>query len=61
MTEGPTTGPTTEAIATAISMIDANLLELRSRELTRSDQVADLLLDLRLLLATADREAVVAS
>ena len=44
----------------ALSMIDQNLRDLQGRELVSASEVADLLLDLRmlLLLAPADADAV---
>ena len=51
---------TTERQAEAVALIDGKLAELQSRELVSAAEVADLLLDLRLLLATAaDAESLV--
>lgn len=45
-------------VSEAIAMVDTGLVELQRRELVSAAQMADLLLDLRLLLvsATADHE-----
>ena len=51
---------TTERQAEAVALIDGRLAELQSRELVSAAEVADLLLDLRLLLVTApETEALV--
>lgn len=44
---------TTERQAEAVALIDAKLAELQNRELVSASEVADLLLDLRLLLVSA--------
>lgn len=43
-----------EIVAEAVALIDGQLGDLQARELVSASEVADLLLDLRLLLATAD-------
>ena len=43
-----------EALSEALRMIDQRLGELKTRELVSAAEVADLLLDLRLLLLTAE-------
>lgn len=50
MTE--TTDPV--SVTDAVAMIDRNLAELQGRELVAAAEVADLLLDLRMLLASAN-------
>jgi hypothetical protein len=47
-----------ETIAEALALIDRGLGDMQHRELVSTDEVADLLLDVRVLLATpvADRE-----
>lgn len=47
---------TTDAVSVtdAVAMIDRNLAELQGRELVAAAEVADLLLDLRMLLASAN-------
>jgi len=45
---------TTERQAEAVALIDGKLGELQSRELVSAVEVADLLLDLRLLLVAAE-------
>lgn len=48
-----------ERVAEALSMIDAQLVALGPREIIAASEVADLLLDLRLLLAESpDAEPV---
>ena len=42
---------TTESITEALALIDAGLGNMRHRELVSTDEVADLLLDVRTLLA----------
>lgn len=54
MTE--TTEPT--IITDALAVIDRGLSEMLHRELVSTDEVADLLLDVRTLLASGDVEAV---
>jgi hypothetical protein len=54
MTE--TSEPT--VINDALAVIDRGLSEMLHRELVSTDEVADLLLDVRMLLASADVEAV---
>ncbi len=54
MTE--TSEPT--VINDALAVIDRGLSEMLHRELVSTDEVADLLLDVRMLLAAADVEAV---
>lgn len=44
-----------DAITEALALIDRGLGDLLHRELVSTDEVADLLLDVRTLLATADR------
>jgi hypothetical protein len=41
-----------ESIAEALAIIDKNLMTLVKRELVSSDEVADVLLDVRALLST---------
>jgi hypothetical protein len=51
---------TTERQVEAVALIDGKLAELQRRELVSATEVADLLLDLRLLLAVAEEpEALV--
>lgn len=47
---------TTDAVSVtdAVAMIDRNLAEIQGRELVAAAEVADLLLDLRMLLASAN-------
>ncbi len=45
-------------ITDALAVIDRGLSEMLHRELVSTDEVADLLLDVRTLLASADVEAV---
>ncbi len=45
----------------ALAVIDRGLSEMLHRELVSTDEVADLLLDVRMLLAAADVEPVPAS
>ncbi|MDP7382679.1 MAG: hypothetical protein QF382_01250 [Acidimicrobiales bacterium] len=49
---------TTDAVsvADAVELIDSNLKDLQGRELVSAAEVADLLLDLRMLLAAAQVE-----
>lgn len=49
------------ALEQAIALIDRNLGTFQARELVSADEVADLLLDLRLLLASADFAAASSS
>ncbi len=44
------------SVADAVELIDSNLKDLRGRELVSAVEVADLLLDLRMLLAAAQVE-----
>ena len=44
------------SVADAVELIDSNLKDLQGRELVSAAGVADLLLDLRMLLATAQVE-----
>ena len=44
------------SVADAVELIDSNLKDLQGRELVSAAEVADLLLDLRMLLATAQVE-----
>ena len=44
------------SVADAIELIDSNLKDLQGRELVSAAEVADLLLDLRMLLAAAQVE-----
>ncbi len=44
------------SVANAIELIDSNLKDLKGRELVSAAEVADLLLDLRMLLAAAQVE-----
>ena len=44
------------SVADAVELIDSNLKDLQGRELVSAAEVADLLLDLRLLLAAAQVE-----
>lgn len=50
-----------EIILEALSVIDKALPTMQHRELVSTDEVADLLLDLRLLLATTAADAVPAA
>lgn len=45
-------------IVEAVALIDAGLASVQHRELVSSDEVADLLLDLRMLLAPLTLEAL---
>ena len=44
------------SVADAVELIDSNLKDLQARELVSAAEVADLLLDLRMLLAAAQVE-----
>ncbi len=44
------------SVADAVELIDSNLKDLQGRELVSAAEVADLLLDLRMLLAAAEVE-----
>ena len=44
------------SVADAVELIDSNLKDLQGRELVSAAEVADLLLDLRMLLAAAKVE-----
>jgi len=44
------------SVADAVELIDSNLKDLQGRELVSAAEVADLLLDLRMLLAAAQAE-----
>ncbi len=44
------------SVADAVELIDSNLKDLQGRELVSAVEVADLLLDLRMLLAAAQVE-----
>ena len=44
------------SVADAVEVIDSNLKDLQGRELVSAAEVADLLLDLRMLLAAAQVE-----
>ena len=44
------------SVADAVKLIDSNLKDLQERELVSAAEVADLLLDLRMLLAAAQVE-----
>jgi len=44
------------SVADAVELIDSNLKDLQGRELVSAAEVADLLLDLRMLLAAAQFE-----
>jgi hypothetical protein len=46
-----------ETIAEALALIDRGLGDMQHRELVSTDEVADLLLDVRLLLATQGTES----
>jgi hypothetical protein len=46
-----------QALEQAIALIDRSLATFQARELVSADEVADLLLDLRLLLASASFDA----
>lgn len=50
-----------ETIAEALALIDRGLGDMQHRELVSTDEVADLLLDLRLLLATSAADTVPAA
>jgi hypothetical protein len=43
-----------ESISEALAIIDRNLVDLMKRELVSTNEVADVLLDVRALLATTD-------
>lgn len=45
-----------ESIAEALALIDRSLTDLVKRELVSSDEMADLLLDVRALLATTESQ-----
>jgi hypothetical protein len=45
--------PRVDIVNEAIAMVDTGLVDLQRRELVSAQQVADLLLDLRLLLVSA--------
>ncbi len=51
-----TTSPSTLAVDEALELIDRSLRQVLSRELMSASEVADLLLDLRVLLTTADAD-----
>lgn len=53
------TAPSVTVIAEALAVIDQALSTMQHRELVSSSEVSDLLLDLRLLLATASTPLVV--
>lgn len=53
------TAPSETVIAEALAVIDQALSTMQHRELVSSSEVSDLLLDLRLLLATAPDPLVV--
>ena len=53
------TAPSVTVIAEALAVIDQALSTMQHRELVSSSEVSDLLLDLRLLLATAPEPLVV--
>ena len=53
------TAPSVTVIAEALAVIDQALSTMQHRELVSSSEVSDLLLDLRLLLATAPTPLVV--
>jgi hypothetical protein len=44
------------SVADAVELIDSNLKDLQGRELVSAAEVADMLLDLRMLLAAAQVE-----
>lgn len=44
-----------ESIAEALAIIDRSLVEMVKRELVSTNEVADLLLDVRALLSTSDK------
>ena len=48
--------PAVVSVADAVELIDSNLKDLQGRELVSAAEVADLLLDLRMLLAAAQVE-----
>ena len=48
--------PDVVSVADAVELIDSNLKDLQGRELVSAAEVADLLLDLRMLLAAAQVE-----
>lgn len=55
MTDEPVErAPSTRALDHALALIDRSLGIFQARELVSADEVADLLLDLRLLLASVD-------
>jgi hypothetical protein len=55
MTETPVAeNPANETINEALAIIDRSLADLLNRELVSSDEVADLLLDVRTLLTRED-------
>lgn len=49
---------TVDTIAEALALIDRGLGEMQHRELVSTDEVSDLLLDVRLLLATPAGEVL---
>jgi len=55
MTETPET-----TLTEALGLVDTGLAELHSREIISASQVADMLLDLRLLLMQLETETVLA-
>lgn len=54
MTETVTETNVSDMITEALAVVDRGLGVMQHRELVSTDEVADLLLDLRLLLATAN-------
>jgi hypothetical protein len=50
-----------KALEQALALIDRNLAVFQARELVSADEVADLLLDLRLLLVSAELEPTASS
>ena len=48
----------TQSITEALALIDRGLADVQRRNLITSDEVANLLLDLRLLLVSAELDAV---
>ncbi len=48
----------TQSITEALALIDRGLADVQRRNLITSDEVANLLLDLRLLLVSAEHDAL---
>ena len=52
-----TSNPEFQVIAAALALVDKGLRDIQNRSLVPSDEVANLLLDLRLLLIASDTPA----